>query len=156
MKKINKHVKINNVKFLRAKMKDAKELAKLELFCFDVKSIKIEMMALISWQIMIGKQVVYKAMVGDKIIGGSVSTPTARRTWYMDSLFVHPDYRHLGVGRKLREYNIKKAWLRPIETMVNIKRPHLIPFYESFGFKIKKKVHNYFENGETHYIMMLE
>lgn len=148
--------KKSNIKILKAKMKDAEEMAKLELFCFDVKYIKIEVMALIGWQLAIDKQIVYKAVIDNKIIGGCVSSPTARRTWYMDSLFVNPKYRSLGVGSRLFKKSIAQAWISPIELMANIKKPYLVPFYESFGFKIKKKIYNYFNNGETHYIMMLE
>ena len=131
-------------------------MAELEAFCFDLDSTEIDEMYMIAWKISIGMQNTYKAVLDGTIIGGSVSFPTANKTWYMDSLFVHPNYRKRGIGRTLRKTSIEHAWLRPIITLVNIKKTHLVEFYETMGFQIRDKINDYFGNGESHYRMVLD
>ncbi|MCE2497760.1 MAG: GNAT family N-acetyltransferase [Nitrosopumilaceae archaeon] len=145
-----------NVKIVKAELNDAEEMAKLESLCFDLDNTDIDEMYMIEWKISIGMQNTYKAVLDGTIIGGSVSFPTAKKTWYMDSLFVHPDHQKRGIGRRLRKTAIENAWLRPIITLVNVKKPHLLKFYKSMGFQIREEIDNYFDNGESHYVMALD
>lgn len=144
-------INISDVIVSKAEMKDVLEIAKLEMFSLNLRREKLW-----EWRFAIVKQTVYKATINNKIIGAHISTPTFNKTWHTSSLIVHPNYRRSGVGRKILTKTIEDAYLRPMEFEVNTKDSYLIPFYESFGFKIQKKVKNYFNNGATYYIMVLE
>lgn len=57
--------------------------------------------------------------------------------YYLDSLAVHPDFRHMGIGSALLEDGIQiglsKGFNR-IALIADAKMPHLIRIYESMGF----------------------
>jgi GNAT superfamily N-acetyltransferase len=52
---------------------------------------------------------VYKARIGDRIIGGIVTMPTRHRSWYVNSLFVDTKFRRLGIASKLLQKAIRLA-----------------------------------------------
>ena len=57
--------------------------------------------------------------------------------YYLDSLAVHPDYRHLGIGRALLADGIKiglSEGFTRIALVVDPGMPRLISLYESLGF----------------------
>ena len=146
---------IKGVRIMKATNDDAVEMAKLELECFGMDPDSLDEMYQISWKITASFNTVFKAVApGGRIIGGTVSYPTSEKFWLMDSLFVHPDYRHHGIGRRLRTEGIKAAWLRPVKTLVNVDKPHLVGFYEGFGFRVNGRVDDFFGNGESHHVMV--
>lgn len=82
-------------------------------------------------------------------------TPNALETgpgeFYLDSLYVDPDYRGLGIGKILIEYCISHCLLDLIPTLlVDSKAPGLQKLYSECGFRPVGKVENF---GRT-YIKM--
>ena len=142
------------MEILAAVRGDAREMASLELRCFDMDPSDIHTFLIYTWVTTIDYQHVYKAVEDGKIVGGSVSFPTAKGFWYFDSLFVDPEYRRRGIGRKLREHAMSKAWMKPLMNKVDCKQPKLVKYYESFGFKIKERINDYYGNGEDRFVMV--
>ena len=58
--------------------------------------------------------------------------------YYLDSLAVHPDFRHMGIGRALLEDGIQiglSKGFKQIALVADARMPHLICIYESMGFE---------------------
>lgn len=61
----------------------------------------------------------------------------------MDSIYVEPEYRGQGIGRKLAESGL--AWLkqqgcRHIDVLVAGGNEAVLPFYEKLGFCVRETV----------------
>jgi GNAT superfamily N-acetyltransferase len=72
-----------------------------------------------------------------EIIGYCVSTIDEMKHGEIDSLFVIPDYRGYGIGKKLTERSIE--WLKlkncnPIRLAINYGHESVLPFYQNLGF----------------------
>lgn len=75
------------------------------------------------------------------------------------SLAVKPEFRQKGIGTKLVNFLInhfKEKGAKEISLNVRVENKKAISFYQNFGFKILKKIKNYYRNGEDAYLMKKE
>lgn len=136
---------------LRAGRADAEGFYRLEarVFEMDWNSEDTEYY----WVPILEHQCCHKAVEDGIIVGGIVSMPTFNREWYINSLFVDPEYRRRGIATKLMECVMRDAWHQTMVLDVKTDRPHLLEFYKSFGFKTEGRSHNHYGDGEDRFIM---
>lgn len=74
-------------------------------------------------------------------------------------LSVLENYRHQGIGSKLLEEYMKSIPAKKIKTVtleVRTDNKKAIKFYQRYGFKIKKKLSEFYQKGEDAYTMEKE
>ena len=140
------------VRITRAKKEDALEFYKLEAECFEMEESGED--TLYYWVPILAYQCCYKAVADDaRIVGGIVSMPTFDKQWYVNSLFVHPEYRRRGIAGRLMNKVIGAAWHNEIILDVKTDRPHLLEFYGSLGFAKRYRHRNYYRDGSDRFIL---
>ena len=77
------------------------------------------------------------ACVGERDVGYCISTVDKENRGELDSLFIAPDYRRMGLGRQLAESAV--VWLKaegahPIFLTVLVGNEEAVRFYETLGF----------------------
>ena len=135
----------------RATVDDRREFYFLEARCFDMSYDDDD--TTYYWTPVLLHQYCLKATIDGRIVGGLVSMPTNDRKWYLNSLFVDPDHRGVGIARKLMIYMLENAWLRDMVLDVKTDRPYLVKFYGSFGFEITGRSANHYGDGEDRFHM---
>ena len=122
-----------DIRIVRAGRDDALEFYRVEARCFDMDGNDQD--TLYYWVPILTYQCCYKAVTADsRIVGGVVSMPTFDRQWYINSLFVDPEYRMRGIARRLMDKVMSVAWHDDMILDVKTDRPHLMKFYASLGF----------------------
>ncbi len=97
-------------------------------------------------------------ITSNNISVGSITIWRHKKTWRIYSLAVLAEYRGHDYGRKLVKYVIGKAKEQGIPRLsleVDAKEPHLIAWYESFGFVKTEKLRNYYGTREHGYRLVL-
>ena len=136
----------------RAERKDALEFYKLEARCFEMDGNDAD--TLYYWVPILAHMYCLKAVNGDgRIVGGIVTMPTFEREWYINSLFVDPACRRSGIGTMLMEKALAEAWMSDMILDVKTDRPHLIDFYNGFGFLTEGKSVNHYYDDSDRFIM---
>ena len=136
----------------RARRADAGEFYRLEAKCFDMENDSAD--TVYYWVPILSYQCCYKATIDGKIVGGIVSMPTFEKRWYLNSLFVDPAYRRAGIATKLMEKMFKAAWQEDMILDVKTDRPHLLAFYESFGFRNVKLSKDHYYDDSDRFLMV--
>ncbi len=79
---------------------------------------------------------------------------------HIGTIATHPDYRHLGVGRKLLAKSLLEASQEGlVQVFLEVRRSNLAAqrLYESFDFKVDGiRSHYYRDNGEDALLMRLD
>lgn len=128
------------------------EFYRLEAKCFEMEGNDWD--TLYYWIPILAYQCCYKAVVDDaRIVGGVVSMPTFDRKWYVNSLFVDPEYRRRGIAGRLMSKVIDAAWHGEIILDVKTDRPHLLEFYGSLGFEKRYRSRNHYRDGSDRFIL---
>ena len=135
----------------RATVSDHREFYRLEARCFNMKYDDGD--TRYYWTPILLHQYCLKAVIDGRIVGGLVSMPTHDSEWYLNSLFVDPDYRLKGIARKLVMRMFKDAWLCDMILDVRTDRTHLVKFYRSLGFEIVNRSINHYGDSEDRFHM---
>ena len=135
----------------RATVSDRREFYALEAKCFEMKYDDGD--TTYYWTPILLHQFCLKAVLDGKIVGGLVSMPIHDRRWYLNSLFVDPECRRMGVATKLMDRMIGDAWLHDMVLDVKTDRPYLVEFYRSFGFEITDRSTNHYGDDEDRFYM---
>lgn len=142
---------MENVQILIAGRDDCVSLAKLQAKTFgrpyDDKINKY------FWMTYILQGYTIKAVVNSVVVGGIGTFPTADNKWFIGYVFVDDKYKKRGIARKMMNYVLDNITVRPIMLTVVTDKPHLVEFYESFGFKIIKKSINHYQDNTDRFIM---
>lgn len=140
-----------SVTISRASSSDGVEFLRLEAECFEMEFTPN---TLYYWRPIIDYCWAFKAMVKKKIVAGAIAMPTRDGRIYLNSLFVSPAFRRRGIATRLL---LKVLRLRPgSECVLDTypRRAHLLSFYEAHGFKVTRKVNNYYLDGTTRVLMV--
>jgi glutathione synthase/RimK-type ligase-like ATP-grasp enzyme/ribosomal protein S18 acetylase RimI-like enzyme len=89
---------------------------------------------------------------------GSATIFKHANSYRVYSIAIHPSNRGFAYGKKLMDYiiNMAKSEKKQIISLeADATDIHLMKFYESFGFKVKKELHDYYGEGEPAYRMQL-
>lgn len=141
------------IRISRAERRDALEFYRLEARCFEMGGDDED--ALYYWVPILSYQCCYKAVAGgSRIVGGVVSMPTFDRRWYVNSLFVDPEYRRRGIAGRLMERVIGLSWHDEIMLDVKTDRPHLLEFYGSLGFAKRRLSRDHYGDGSDRLILV--
>ena len=130
----------------RAAVSDRREFYSLEAKVFEMRYDDED--TTYYWTPILLHQYCLKAVIDGRIVGGLVSMPTNDRKWYLNSLFVAPEYRRMGIARQLMLRMLEDAWLHDMVLDVKTDRPHLVKFYRSFGFEVVDRSTNHYGDGE--------
>ena len=140
------------IEILRAGRSDALEFYRLEAKCFGMEEDNDD--TTYYWVPILSYQCCLKAVLDGKIVGGLVSMPTFEGRWYLNSLFVDPEYRRRGIADKLMEKMKELATQDAMILDVKTDRPYLVRFYEKHGFKIDKLSTDHYYDGTDRLIMV--
>lgn len=141
------------VRIARAEREDALEFYRLESRCFETEVDDMD--TLYYWTPLLEHMYCLKAVEsGARIIGGAVSMPTFDESWYVNSLFVDPEYRKRGIARRLMDDVIATAGRREMVLDVKTDRPHLLKFYGSLGFRKSHLSVNHYQDGSDRFILV--
>lgn len=140
------------IRIVRAEKRDALEFYRLEAKCFEMEEGDED--ALYYWVPILAYQCCYKAVADDsRIVGGIVSMPTFDKRWYINTVFVDPEYRRRGIAGRLMDKVIGVAWHDEIVLDVKTDRPHLVKFYASLGFAKQYRSRNHYSDGSDRFIL---
>ena len=141
------------IEIARAVKADAMEFYKLEAKCFEMDGNDAD--TLYYWVPILSYQCCYKAVVdGSKIVGGIVAMPTFDKKWYINSLFVDPEYRRRGIANRLMQKVMDVAWFQDMILDVKTDRPHLIDFYNMWGFETVRHSVDHYSDDSDRFIMV--
>lgn len=65
------------------------------------------------------------------------------------NIAVFSDFRRKNIGTKLIDYVIKKYDIKKINIEVNENNKQAIEFYKNYGFKLVRKIKNYYGNNDA-------
>ena len=94
-----------------------------------------------------------------KIIGFLIGVQMKQEKGKILMLSVTENFRRQGIGSKLlTEYlqKIQNKKIKTVELEVRTDNKKAIKFYEKCGFKIKRKLAQFYQNGEDAYTMVKE
>lgn len=77
---------------------------------------------------------VFSARDGQKLIGLIATMDDKVLNAYVHYLLVHPDYRKLGIGKKL--VALTKDHYKDFKRIILVSYPHGVGFYQSCGFEV--------------------
>lgn len=147
------HAAAGEIRIERAAKDDALDFYRLESKCFEMDGDDAD--TTYYWTPILSHQACYKAVADrSKIVGGIVSMPTFGRQWYVNSLFVDPEYRLRGIAKMLMNKVFSVAWYDEFILDVKTDRPHLVRFYGSLGFEMAGRSRNHYRDGEDRFIMV--
>jgi len=98
----------------------------------------------------------YKAEISPHgIVGGIISMPTRNNSWYINSVFVHPDFQKNGIAAKLL-YHVLDGCAKGKSMYLEHKtsKPHLLEFYKKHGFEVIEKSLNHFSDGDDRFMLV--
>ena len=142
------------IEILRAGKSDAPEFYRLEAKCFEMEEDNED--TTYYWVPILAYQCCLKAVAYEKIVGGLVSMPTFEGKWYLNSLFVDPEYRRRGIADKMMERMKELATRDTMILDVKTDRQYLVEFYERHGFKLDKTSVNHYHDNSDRFIMVCD
>jgi ribosomal-protein-alanine N-acetyltransferase len=83
----------------------------------------------------------------ERLLGFAIGCLLPRQTGQLLTLDVHPEARRRGVGRALADEVLKRlvrAGARRLRLEVDVRNDGAIAFYKSLGFRIVRRVANYY------------
>ncbi len=140
------------IEILRAGKDDAREFYKLEAKCFEMEEDNEDTMYY--WVPILSYQCCLQAVLDGRIVGGLVSMPTFEGKWYLNSLFVDPEYRRQGIADKLMAKMKELATQDAMVLDVKTDRPYLVKFYERHGFRLDKLSTDHYYDDSDRLIMV--
>lgn len=128
----------------KAKLSDLTSLYNIEkeVFQNDPFALSKE-----SFRYHISKNELYKIEVEDKI-AGYILWLKRKNHYRLYSLAIGNSFQGLGLASKLLEYSFKNLKNKDFSLEVKVNNEKAIKLYEKFGFKIRKKLLNYYENSD--------
>ncbi len=100
------------------------------------------------------------AQQGEKIVGYAISQirnrVPAKRVGEIISIAVAPDWRRKGNGRQLMKFllnDFQKEKIKLVSLHVRENNKVAILFFDKLGFKITKKIKNYYRNDDKAFLM---
>lgn len=137
----------------RAELGDVREMERLEAKCFRMK---FDRNFVWFWKPLVDHAYVYKAVADGRIVGGTIAFPTRRKgEVYVESVFVHPEFRSMGIATRLLKKVGRDSSCKRIVLDTYPKWRAAVSLYEKMGFKVTKRLRNYYEDG-TDRVMMVE
>jgi len=140
---------LQNFRISPVRLSDAVPFLRLEARCFGMS---YSSNSLYYWRPILDYCWAYKAIRDDEILGGVIAMPTRQGKIYVNSLFVHPRMRGLGIGSQLLETVLA---LPAIGFILDVKanKGRLIDMYRRRGFKITRNEMDYYLDGSDRVIM---
>ena len=74
---------------------------------------------------------------------------------YLAGVVIHPDFQGQGIAREAALFRLKKLkGVKRVDVVTHPKNFKIINLYQSLGFKIEKRIENYFGDGEPRVILV--
>ena len=106
-------------------------------------------------------QLSFVCLINDKVVGyclGKIEEDDPQHG-HITSLAVHPQYRRLGIAKKLITLSVmqmKNAWkTKGVYLHVRVSNSNAQGLYEQIGFKLEKTEAGYYQDGEDAMSMKL-
>jgi len=134
----------------RATFSDSEEFLRLEAKCFGVRFNAI---TIYYWRPIIDYCWAFKAVVDQRIVGGTIAMPTRDRRIHLNSLFVDERWRRRGLGAKLLSRVLGLRASRGFVLDVREDNASLRDYYRKRGFKEVRVEEDYYQDGSARVIM---
>jgi len=97
------------------------------------------------------------AEIGNEVVGYVSAVVRREGVGHVISICVDPQHRRKGIGRRLMQ-EVEKALIelfgvKSIRLEVRVSNTAAINLYKSLGYRIVKKLQNYYPDGEDAYVM---
>jgi ribosomal-protein-alanine N-acetyltransferase len=142
----------NKIKILKSKSwTDLKQILNIEVNSFH----PIDWFSINTFKYFFKKKRLWVVIFKNKIIGYFILI-CYKKSLRVYSIALLPEYRYLGIGSKILTFIIKLAiFLNKHRIILEVRQSNKNKrLYEKFGFKVKKKLKNYYKN-ENGYKMEL-
>jgi ribosomal protein S18 acetylase RimI-like enzyme len=155
--KLNQERKENlNLSFKKATQEDLEDFLKLEHIAAESKmysAILNKDEALKEF----AENEVYLIYKGKQLVGTMGYKIKSPEHAYLGLLVVHPDFRGQGIAREAALFRLNKLkGIKRIDLVTHPENSKIINLYQSLGFKIEKRVENYFGDGEPRLMLVKE
>lgn len=76
---------------------------------------------------------------------------------YLSGIVIHPNFQEQGIARKAALFRLNKLEnFKRIDLVTHPNNFKIINLYQSLGFKVEKRVENYFGDGEPRLVLARE
>lgn len=76
---------------------------------------------------------------------------------YLAGITIHPDFQGQGIGREATLFRLEKLkGVKRIDLVTPPENFRIISLYKSLGFKIEKRIENYYGDGEPRLMLVKE
>jgi ribosomal-protein-alanine N-acetyltransferase len=100
---------------------------------------------------------VYLMYKAGKLVGSTEFEMKSPDHAYLSGLVVHPDFQDQGIAREAILFRLEKLkGVKRIDVITHPENSKIIHLYESLGFKIEKRMENYFGDGEPRIMLVKE
>jgi len=101
------------------------------------------------------KNEVYLIYKGDRLVGSTEFEMKSPDHAYLSGLVIHPDFQGQGIGREAVLFRLEKLkGVKRIDLVTHPENFRIINLYQSLGFKIEKRIENYFGDGEPRVMLV--
>jgi ribosomal protein S18 acetylase RimI-like enzyme len=138
----------------RATSDDIPTLLKLEESVAGVKTYS-PMLTKEDWLEEMQKSVVYLIFNGGSIVGNVSYEKRADESAYISGLAIAPQFQGQGIGRFVLSRILEELKdFKRIELVTHPENKNAIALYQSFGFTIKSREENYWNEGEPRLVLV--
>lgn len=98
---------------------------------------------------------VYLIYKDGKLVGSTEFEMKSPDHAYMSGVVIHPDFQGQGIAREATLFRLNKLnGVKRIDVVTHPENFKIIDLYESLGFKIEKRIENYFGDGEPRVMLV--
>jgi ribosomal-protein-alanine N-acetyltransferase len=101
------------------------------------------------------RNIVFKIEVENKT-AGYILWLNRKKYFRLYSLAISTKFQNQGLAKKLLDYSFEHLKEKSFSLEVRVSNIAAIKLYEKFGFKIKKRLENYYENEDGYLMQMSE
>lgn len=151
---------IMQINYRSANLRDFIEIARLDRICWnDAEFPEYMPDGDHVWRLWVEYAVVECAFDGDVMIGANVSFPTNQdRLYFNHKLFVHEEYRGLGIAKQLLMNRLKRTDELGVATMYTTSKKNKTMQHigEKLGYKKVDFIEGYYRPEEDRYLLRRE
>lgn len=145
-------VKNTEISLRRFQLTDLPRIMEIEHSSFGAEAYSEEQFL---WRYKSNPEGFIVACVGEEVVG-YVTGLLSGQKGHLDSIVVKKEFRGKGIGRQLNDFILnyfQKKKVKVIELEVRPENKKVINWYKRLGFKIVKRIKDYYPDGGDAYLM---
>lgn len=105
----------------------------------------------------IAKKEVYMIYHEGKLAGSTEFQTISPDHAHLSGLVIHPDFQGKGIARQAALFRLEKLKnVKRVDLVTHPENFKIINLYQSLGFKVEKRIENYFGDGEPRLMLVKE